>query len=297
MRSFLVLTVAVVGLGCGVSTSEIQEPDDVLGDDSLELSTTKDTYVIARRDQRKCISPLCGGYWVKDLNSTMQERYVSGFDFSGSTLTDDVQGQVAGAPDFELILEGRLGKKENRYDTRPLNVIAAYRGMPGMTFAATDKFYSVLPTKIGCPTTGPCAYLSTTRLNRTTGHTMATDVSVTRALASRVDGAWLTARILGGRALVAGKVVRANKHVTVDASQVFVALPDRVTACPKQTAPACPSGKIRAYERTADRCTVPLTCTFPGACAPLEVTCDPGYTLISWTNICPRHACEPDFVQ
>ncbi len=291
------LAVAMLGVGCGVSSSDIAtHEDDALGDDSAELSTTKDTFVIVRRDQRKCISPLCGGYWVKDLNSTMQEKYVSGFDFSGSTLTDAVQAQVAGAPDFELVVEGRLGKKETAYNTRPLTVIAAYRGMPGVTFAATDKFYSVLPTKIGC-VTQPCASLMTTRLNRTTGHTMATDVTVTRALALGGEEAWLYGRVLTNRAVVAGKIVRANRHVTVDASQVFVALPDDTSACPSTTAPSCPSGKIRAYERTADRCTVPAQCTPPGVCAPFEPSCAPGYKLIGWQNICPRHACEPDFLE
>ena len=296
MRNLL-LMLSVVSLGCGVSLGEVDQGDGALGDDSLELTSTQDTFLIARRDQRRCVSPLCGGYWVKDVNSTMQERYVSGFDFSGSTLGNDEQAQVAGAPDFELVLEGRLGPKENQYDTRPLKVIAAYRGMPGKTFAATDKFYGVFPTKIGCPVGKPCAYLQTTRLNRTTGHTMATDVSVTRALASRVDGDWLHSRVLSNRAVVAGKIVRANNHVTVDASQVFVALPDRVAACPAVTAPTCSSGKIAAYERNTDRCTVAVGCTYPGACAPIEPACEAGYTLVQWTNICPRHACEPDFLQ
>lgn len=290
------LMIAVVGVGCGVSSGAVDTAEDPTDTDSLGLSTTKDTFLIARRDLRRCLWPLCSGYWVKDLNSTMQERYVSGFDFSQSTLSEAVQEQVVGAPDFELVLEGRLGKKENRFDTRPLTVIAAYRGMPGKTFADTDKFYSVSPTKIAC-ITQPCANLQTTRLNRTTGHTMATDVSVTRALATRVDGQWLHDRVLSGRAVVAGTIVRANRHVTVDASQVFVALPDRVAACPTAPVASCPSGKIAAFERTADRCTVPVGCTYPGACAHFEAVCDPGYALITWQNICPRAACEPEFLQ
>jgi hypothetical protein len=293
----LVLALAVLGSGCGVSVGEIEQNDEALGDDRLELSTTKDTFVIVRRDVRRCISPVCGGYWVKDLNSTMQERYVSGLDFSGSTLSDAVQEQVAGAPDFELVLEGRLGDKESQFSTRPLRVSAAYRGLPGKTFASSDKFYSVAPTKIACPTGQPCAYLQTTRLNRTTGHLMSTDVSVIRALAMGVDPKWLEGRILANRAVVAGKIIRADLQVTLDASQVFVALPDRLSACPKATAPSCPSGKIRAYERTAERCTVATQCTFPGACAQFEAQCEIGYTRVSWTNICPRYACEPDFLQ
>ncbi len=295
MKSAL-LAVAFLGVGCGISSGEVGVNDDVLADDSAELSTTKDTFLIARRDLRRCLWPLCGGYWVKDLNSTMQERYVSGLDFSGSTLSEAAQEQALGAPDFQLVLEGRLGKKESRFDTRPLSVIAAYRGMPGKTFAATDKFYSVLPTKIGC-LSQPCASLQTTRLNRTTGHTMATNVTVARALATMVDEQWLQGRVLTNRAIVAGHIVRSGGHVTVDASQVFVSLPDRVAACPAPASYSCASGKIRSYERTADRCTVRVGCTYPGACAPFEPLCEEGYSIVSWQNICPRHACEPSFLQ
>lgn len=295
---FLTLAVAVFSVGCGVSSSEavINDGADDVSDDSFELSTTRDTFVIARRDYRRCIYPLCGGYWVKDLNSTMQERYVSGFDFSGSSLSDDVQGQVVGAPDQQLVLLGRLGPKENRYDTRPFVVLMAYRGMPGKTFAADDKFYSVFPTKIACFTT-PCRNLQTTRLNRTTGHTMASDVDVTGALASLVPELWLHNRVLNGRAVVAGRIVRQNNHVTVTASQVFVELPDRQVSCPRSPPSVCGNGEVPAWERTAERCIEPSGCTLPMYCAAFVPSCDEGYSTVSWQNGCTRHACEPDFLQ
>ncbi|MDP3154537.1 MAG: hypothetical protein Q8N23_17800 [Archangium sp.] len=297
MRS-LALALLVLSFGCGVSTSDavVNDVDDVAADDSFELSTTKDTFLIARRDYRKCVFPMCGGYWVKDLNSTMQERYVSGFDFTGSGLSDEVQQQVATAPDNELVLFGRLGPKENRFDTRSLKVLLAYRGLPGQTFEADDKFYKVFPSRIACITT-PCANLSTTRLNRTTGHTMASDIDVNEALGSLVEAQWVHNRVLFGRGIVAGRVVRQNGHVTVVARQVFVELPDRTVSCPKMPEPVCADTEVPAYERTENRCVVPSGCTLPRFCAAFVPACDEGYSTVSWQNGCTRHACEPTFLQ
>ena len=286
--------VLVFVLSVGASCATSGDLDDVEGlDDSSDLSTTKDTFLIARHDQRRCISPVCGGYWVQDVNSTMQERYVSGFDFSGSMLDDTAQQQVTGAPDFELVLEGRLGPKENQFDTRPLRVIAAYRGMPGKSVSGTAKFYAVAPTKIAC-ITQPCANFQTTRLNRTTGHAMATDVTVADAMATLVDEPWLHDLVISNHAVVAGKIVRSNHHVTVVAQQVFIQL-GHEPPCPLLPVHSCPNGEIRAFERNG-RCITPAECTAPGVCAPLDPTCDAGYTLVSWQNICPRFACEPEFL-
>ena len=295
----LLLSIAVFSVACGISSSDAVVNDDdgaASSDESFELTTTRDTFVIARRDFRRCVAPMCGGYWVKDLNSTMQERYVSGFDFTGSGLSDDVQGQVAGAPDNELVLFGRLGPKENRFDTRPLMVLMAYRGLPGRTFDANDKFYKVFPTKIAC-ITAPCQNLQTTRLNRTTGHTMASGVDVGPALATLVDEQWVHSRVLFGRGIVAGKIVRAGSHVTVTANQVFVELPDRTVSCPKMPPSTCRSGEVQAWEHTDNRCIVPAGCTLPRYCAAFVPTCDAGYSQVSWQNSCTRFACEPDFLQ
>jgi hypothetical protein len=296
MRLF-VLSFAVLSAGCGVSSSDavVNDVDEVTSDESFELSTTRDTFLIARRDNRRCVSPMCGGYWVKDLNSTMQERYVSGFDFTGSGLSDDVQGQAAGAPDNELVLFGRLGPKENRFDTRPLLVVMAYRGMPGQSFGATDKFYEVFPSRIACFTT-PCRNLSTTRVNRTTGHTMASDISVADALGTLVDEQWLHNRVMFGRAIVAGEIVRQNNHVTVEAHQVFVELPDRTVSCPKVPPSTCASSQSPAWELTAERCVVPAGCTQPRVCAAFVPSCDEGYSQVSWQNGCTRYACQPAFL-
>ncbi|MBL8918221.1 MAG: hypothetical protein JNJ54_05135 [Myxococcaceae bacterium] len=298
-KTWLAMWLLAVGAGCGVSSAEVELTGEevALEDDSFELSTTKDTFLIARRDSRRCVSPMCGGYWVKDLNSTMQERYVSAFDFSESSLPDSAQDAVRGAPDHQLVVFGRLGPKESRFDTRTLLVKRAWRGMPGKTFGPSERFYGVFPTKIACLTT-PCAYLQTTRLNRATGHTMSTDVDVSAALAMLVDEQWMRSRVFSGKTVIAGTIVRKNRHVTVTASQVFVELPDRVVPCPIARPPRCPSGQLASFERTADRCTLPTgQCTPPGVCAYYVPACDEGYRQVSWMNICPRYACEPEFLE
>lgn len=290
--------VAVVGLGCGVAAVEVDGVEaETLADDSAELSTTKDTFVIARRDYRRCIAPLCGGFWVRDLNSTMQDRYVSGFDFTDSNVPAALEQAVLGAPDLELVLLGRLGPKESRFDTRTFLVKQAFRGMPGKTFSPSDRFYGVFPTKIACITT-PCASLQTTRLNRTTGHTMATDVDLSSALAPLANDQWLLSRALSGKTVIAGTIVRKNRHVTVTASQVFVQLPDRSSACPEVEAPVCGSNRSARYTITPDRCIEPT-----GECGPILFcrayvpACDAGYRQRSFQNGCTQYVCEPEFLE
>jgi len=281
---------------CGVVETEVAPEPDVLDTQGEELSTTKDTFLLARRDVRKCISPLCGGYWVKDLNSTMQERYVSAFDFSQSvSLLAELQDKVTGAPDGEVVVFGRLGPKESRFNTRTLLVKDAYRALPGNTVPGTDKFYGVGVTKIACVTT-PCANLQFTRLNRTTGHVLGTEVSIENALRTRVQGDWVMERIRTGRAVVAGHVTRSGADVVLTASQVYVQLPDRIQSCPRVAQPSCPGQQV-ASTRTANRCTVPVGCTPFGVCAQFFPTCEAGYSLVSWVNLCPRFACEPEWAQ
>jgi|CXWL01.1.fsa_nt_gi hypothetical protein len=286
----------IFATACGVNTADVDGLDDTLDEAEQELSTTKDTFLIVRRDYRRCIAPKCGGYWVTDLNSTMQERYVNALDFSESTIPAAAQDVIVASPDHELVLWGRLGPKESRFNTRSLVTKRAFRGMPGKTFLPTDKFYSVFPTKIAC-INQPCANLQTTRVNRTTGHTMASDLDYSAALAPLVDPQWLVSRSYVGQTVVAGNIVRKNRHVTVVARQVFVELPDRVTPCASETPPVCDEGQVPSWERTGQRCLQVSGCTAPRYCALYVPSCDQGYRQVSWQNGCTQYACEPEFLE
>src|SRR5689334_21173777 len=101
----LALSLSVASLatlsGCAADTSS--EPDD---DGSELVDATEDAitgapsnfgyFVVTRRDFRKCISPICGGYFVKRVNqaktlcadgSQQAECYVSSITYNGVGLS------------------------------------------------------------------------------------------------------------------------------------------------------------------------------------------------------------------
>src|ERR1043165_7560452 len=133
----------VVAMGCGVQEAAVGtgEADPVA--EGGELSASSRTYVGLRIDMRRCISPLCGGYWVHDLNrATLDETYVSGLDFSSSGLSEADQSRGFSGIG-EVVLRGKLGPKEAQFNTRAFIVSEAYRGLPGMTVDAADSFYKL----------------------------------------------------------------------------------------------------------------------------------------------------------
>lgn len=256
---------------------------------------TTDSFVSVRRDYRRCMAPLCGGYWVKDLNRSTAERYVSALDFSLTFLDENDQQAVTGAPDRSVVLYGRLGKRDSGFYTRAFTVAEAYRALPGASVESGDQFYTVNPTKIACITT-PCHNLQAERVNRATGSKMVSSVDVTDAQMSLVDSAWLTNRATYGRAVVAGSVVKRKGALVLDASQIFLRLPDRATSCPKPSIAECPEGLVHGWTRDENRCLMPTGCLEPLFCIAMVPSCDEGYTLVSWENQCTQYACDPEFV-
>lgn len=296
MRSSL-LVLAVFAAACGVNDSTVGQNDgaDVLADDA-ELSATSRTYVAVRRDFRKCIAPLCGGYWVRDLNRVhLNEVYVSGLDFTGSGLTDVEQGQVQ-AGLGEVVLRGKLGPKESQWNTRPFIVSEAYRGLPGKVFDG-ETFFKVKPVNIQC-VRAPCASLSATRLNYT-AQTLFHGLDLAYVGEGRVDTTWLEKRVREGDALVAGYWYRNGEERLLDVGNVFVRLPENTLSCPVFKLAACPSDQMRIYTRDADRCVLPGACITPGACTKQLPVCNEGYTLQSWPAGmfgCNAYVCDPSWV-
>jgi hypothetical protein len=196
MRSFF-LSLAVISVGCGVSEVEVDDTSaaDATAEETGELSTRTNSYVVFRHDTRRCISPLCGGYWVSDVNrKVLREEYVSGFDFSGSGLTEETQAKALEGAEGEVILRGKLGPTESRFNTRTFLVLEAFRGMPGVRAAATDSFYRVeRADNIRC-IVAPCPSLRAIKLH-TTQPKLVHQVSVARASTTNGDARWMTSRI------------------------------------------------------------------------------------------------------
>jgi hypothetical protein len=126
---------------------------------------------------------------------------------------------------------------------------------------------------------------------------MVSDVSLEAALGSLVNGEWLKSRVLTNRALVVGRVADRSGSTTLEAKQVFVELPDRTQSCPRFALPICSAGKVLAWERSSNRCTLPAGCVEPRICVAVVPACDEGYTQISVQGACTQFSCEPAFLE
>jgi len=214
MRTTLLLGVLLAG--CGVSDAQLNDVDD--GDLAAaqgELGSSARSYVVLRRDMRRCVAPMCGGYWAHDVNrANLNEQYVSALDFSRSDLQmPEDQADVLSAGNFEVVLYGKLGPVEPRFHTRTFIVSSAFRGMPGVQFTEpADVFYRVESAQLQC-FAAPCPTLRASKLHSTT-KILHHDLDVARASLPLVDQNWLTGRVIENGALVAGRFVDNHHRVT-----------------------------------------------------------------------------------
>ena len=289
-----VAMVAVGVVGCGGAASE-GETEDGLG-------ASKKSHVTLRRDQRRCASPGCGGYFVRDANKTTPEQYVYTIDFSATGFDGPTSDKVLGAAANEIVLYGKLSPVDPKTNVRSFKVSSAYRGMPGRSAAAGDAFFNATATHIQC-VAAPCQDQSALKLNDT-AKTSFSHYDVAAASTGFVDQVWLAARVREHGALVAASIVDGQKMAAgservLAASQVFVKLPESAGPCTK--APIhlnCAKDEVIVYQRDADRCVMPSACVKPGVCAAMVPSCDAGYSLVQWRsgpNACNASACDPTF--
>ncbi|MBI5531499.1 MAG: hypothetical protein HY898_02210 [Deltaproteobacteria bacterium] len=290
--------------GCAVGVADTTPEDPTESADS-ELSTTSRSYVTLRHDDRKCMSPMCGGYWVKDANKNTAERYVSGLDFGPSNLDSIQVGKVLEAAPEELVLRGKLTKKDPTYGTQAFLVYEAYRGMPGVVASSNDFFYRSEDRnpQIQC-FAAPCPNETATRLN-TSSKTNFDRFNFEHATKLFVDSAWLVERVDHHNAIVAGRIFNGQKfpggyEKVLDASQVYVRIDDMTGPCPAFKLSACPDGEDWAYTRDADMCLIPDKCVPTAGCPSLQPPmCEEGYSVSGWridSKKCMQLVCDPTFV-
>lgn len=297
------LSGAALFLSGGCTTEEPQASfDEITGD----LSAASNSWVTLRHDNRKCMAPLCGGYWVRDVNRKTGERYVSSLVLPVAAFDAATAAKVTSAPPEELVLRGKLGPKDAKFNTQAFLVSSAYRGMPGKAPVAGDAFYSAKPRspKISC-VAAPCSNEVATKLNFTAANYFM-DYAVHRAAAVFVDQEWLAGRVRNHGAVVAGTIVAGKQYPmgaapTLDASQVYINVKDMAGPCPVFKLAACPAGTGRAYSRSSGLCVLPGECVAAKACptkAPAQ--CAANYALTAWNPTggakCLAFACDPAFV-
>jgi hypothetical protein len=293
--------------GCAIETAEPASSfsSEQFDESSSDLSASSRSYVTVRHDDRKCMAPMCGGYWVKDVNKTTAEQYVSALDFGSSGLDEVLIGKVLEAPAGELVLNGKLGPKEQTYKTRMFRVFEAYRGMPGVEPIVGDIFYKAedRDPPIQC-FAAPCPNEVASKLNTSTKKTF-DGYQVELAARPHVDQDWLIDRVNHHGAIVAALILNGVKYPAgyekiLDASQVYLNVADMTDACPTIPLAPCPDGAGWTFTRDVGLCLDPNACVEDGNCPSLAPPqCEEGYAISSWrvaSPSCRRFACDPAFV-
>lgn len=267
------------------------------------VSTFADSWVVVTRDTRTCLSPLCGGFWVIDVNRmTTKPVYVSSIDFTPAELDEKTIDLALAAGPFELLLNGRLGPIDSSYDTRPFVAKRVLRGLPGARINSFDTFYAVQLEHLEC-FAAPCAIGHVDALNRTNAWMQIHRTDVSEAAPPFVDQLWLRDQMEMHGALVAGYLdsgdyYPAGFEVVLRATQVFMPLPYRQAACLHLASLDCERFERAVSYRDADRCVTPLACVRKHGCASTMIpTCWAGYTRQSWVGAdgCTATVCDPTF--
>lgn len=153
-------------------------------------------YSILRRDPRKCPSPMCGGYWMKPLNSNEQELYVSNMELASPTELDDNDLHIT-------IFKGHLSEPEPMFSTRVLIVEAMYRQQTAIQVDHESVFATVsLRVPPHACVTAPCSNLLAKILNHS--ETIAFDQFDFSLLPKPDLGESWTKLVLNPEAIVAG---------------------------------------------------------------------------------------------
>jgi hypothetical protein len=301
MKSFSWAVLVLLGLvGCGAGS--VDAGADVDGEGDALLSTTTPGFVTFKVDTRTCAAPACGGFYLSQPNRSVADIYVATLDWSKSGLSASEIAKATGAAAGEVVLRGTLTRQDSKTHTKNFVVLDAYRGMPGRTPNSGDALFTVAGNGKVC-VAAPCNSFTATKLNSSAQPKDFSNLSVASAAAAFVDQTWLNDRVVGGGALVfaslvSGEKLAAGTEKVLDATQVYVHLPEGPGACPHHVI-ACGSGQVQVFERDTNRCVISTGCMAPGMCSMMMPSCPAGYTLSSWrsdSNGCNAFACDPTWI-
>lgn len=154
--------------------------EDVAGESQEALAASGNTgyFVVTRHDNRRCVSPLCGGVFVKRVNSattrcadgTMQaECYVGGYDFAPTGLDTNERAdfQSSFESGFALVRATMRATTFNSVKLGKLRVTEAWKGAGEV--ATTGTFFRVADNGIRC-VRAPCPSTTAYTLNTSDQH-------------------------------------------------------------------------------------------------------------------------------
>lgn len=183
----LLLCTAVSVAGCAADTgADASTPDDATeevaqSEDALTGASSNFGYfVVTRHDTRKCISPICGGFFVKRVNQAMTtcadgskqaECYVSAITLSGVGLSAREESELRGAVETgKALMKARMYR--SKFNGVTFGTIKASEGWLGATGSTPDgTFYRVADNGIRC-IKAPCPSTTAYGLNGADDHNL-----------------------------------------------------------------------------------------------------------------------------
>ncbi|HEY5241862.1 MAG TPA: hypothetical protein VIJ22_10365 [Polyangiaceae bacterium] len=270
--------------GTGAATYEDDAP--VRGSTSAQLNPSSSPsgaseeifvtlYQCAAHVGSKCI----GGYWVRVVNT--RRTWLVALDVSqlGSAAIEQANGG-----ETQLILRGHVAPADEPSSLATYVALEAWRGLPDVE----------PPGDAGVVAVGVVDGVRYARSLNGTSESPFETLAVSDFAPRLVDPAWLSARVLDHGGLVSGAV----QGTTLQASQVFVHLPDTPGPCLHWRS-ECGADEITTFTRDEDRCLNPTGCLVPRPC-PLDLpVCPPGYVRSAWPSQpagCPAFACDAAFL-
>lgn len=313
--------VSLLGLaGCAAEASDGgTSPEGASADEDVSASeeavsgapSNNGYFIVTRRDFRRCVAPLCGGFYVKRVNdaktrcadgSLQSECYVSEIQLSGVGLStreeDDLRGAVESG---KALVKARLYK--HRWNATTLGKLKATEGWLGATGSTPDgTFYRTADNELRCVRM-PCPSIGAYGLNTAEDHNVIRVNLGTTATPADADVLARAERLIGTREgiLVAGGVALpkclpgSDCGPFVTASEFYLRVVRREgRACGGLTveAQSCNAGQFCQWA-SADMCgaaDAPGVCSYkPDVCNKLFAPvcgCD-GQT---YGNACEAHA-------
>lgn len=174
---FLILSTSVFAVtGCAADSDAAADADDAeaeVSEDAITNATNSNYWVVTRRDMRKCVAPLCSGYYVKRVNrattvcadgKAAAECYVGSIGLNGMDLSTREEETFRGAIEGNrVVMKARLYK--TKWNGHTIGTLKANEGWIGASGSAADgTFFRVFDNGIRC-VKAPCPSTTATALN------------------------------------------------------------------------------------------------------------------------------------
>ncbi len=179
--------VSLLTFACAAGCSAETADDPVQGAGEEEVADSEDAltsvsnngyFIVTRRDLRRCVSPICGGFFVKRVNdakttcadgSKQDECYVSEIGLAGIGLSEreeaDFRAAVQGG---KALVKARMYK--TKFGSSSIGTLRANEGWLGATGSAADgTSYRAADNGVRC-ITAPCPSTTAYGLNTAEDH-------------------------------------------------------------------------------------------------------------------------------